>query len=199
METEQRINRLKIDIANADFTIDRNREIIDSLTARIEAPESAGISRYDAETVRQTADDIVQDGSDADEDEGEDVDVEECLRRLFLEVQALPALMAILSLEDDKNRGHFSFETCRRYKYWIQAELEPHESHAVMAADDFLREFAARVGCESVMMWHNPLFFKGGDHREHCTRVDFRTRVAEFVRLIKSPVGVDRVHRVLGL
>jgi hypothetical protein len=199
MASEQRIARLRIDIANADFTINRNREIIDSLTERLEAPGSAGVSSYDAATVRQMADGVVQEASDADEDEGEDVDVDERLRRLFLDVQALPALMAILSLEDDTNRGHFSFETCRRFAFWILAEMEPHESHTVMTADEFLREFAARVGCESVMMEHNPLFFKGGPHEEHCTRVDFGVRVAAFVRIIKSPVNFERVHGVLGL
>lgn len=197
MPYEQRITRLKIDIANADFIINRNRDIIDSLAAKLKARGSARVSSYDAETVRRMADAIVQDASDDDEDE--DVDVDECLRRLFLDVQALPALMAILSLEDDTNRGHFSFETCRRFAFWILAEMEPHESHAVMTADEFLREFAARVGCESVMMEHNPLFFKGGAHEEHCTRVNFGTRVAAFVRIIKSPVCFERVHGVLGL
>lgn len=198
VEMEQ-IARLRISLANADFTINRNREIIDSLTTRLEAPGSAGVTSYDSATVRQMANEIISEARDADEDEGDDVDVKECLQRLFLQEQALPALMTIISLEDETNRGHFSFETCRRFAFWILAEMEPHECGRVMTADVFLREFAARVGCESVLMEHNPLFFKGGPHEEHCTRVNFKVRVVDFINMINSPVCFARVHTTLGL
>jgi hypothetical protein len=195
-QLEHQIRKSKIAIANADFTIDRNREIIESLTSKLESL-SAGPTSYDAESVRQMAEDIIREARDRDEDEGEDLDVTQSLQRLFLERQALIALNAILAFEDVDKR-HFSFETCRRFAFWIQAELEPHECGRVMTADEFLREFAGRVGCESVMMEHNPLFFRG-DYKEHCSRVDFKERVARFMHLIKSPVEFTAVQRRLGL
>lgn len=198
MASEQQTARLNIDLANADFTIHRNREIIDSLTEKLEAPRSAGVSRYYQDYVRQLADDIIQEAEDLDEDEGEDIDVMECLRRLFLDHQALPALRAILALEDDTNRGHFSFETCRRFAFWIEAELEPHECGSVFAANKVVQDFAKSVGYETFMMEHNPLFFKGG-YKKHCTRVDFKARVGRFMNMIRSPVNFETVHIALGL
>lgn len=189
------ISRLKTELSRSESMINRNNEIIQCLTSIIDAPKFD--FHYDENKVLQMAKDIFEDYRNIDEDQGDDVDVIEDLTRMFHIMQTLPVLVSILSQENDKNRGHSSFETCREYTYWILGSFEPHECMKVMKTDSLLRELSARIGCERVMMY-NPLYFKRG-YKTHSTCVDLKVRIAEFMLLIKSPVEFTTVYYLMGL
>lgn len=158
---------------------------------------------YDELAIMDKAQAILsEEGSDSESDSqsesemGEDVSAR--LERLFLTRQALPALKCIMTVEQEKTAA---YETARRFYSWIVDGRETHDCADVFRADDFLIEFVKRVGCEKVMLDHNPLFVKASSIPAAiaaCRHIDFKDRVTRFMQLIQCDNIAD-VQDALGL